>query len=153
MKPQGFIPDSASPSAHEPADLHVRSVVRVAALLAGTLVASILVLLVFFHHLNQEFPGRTSEAAPRVTAADLPPVPRLQTNPLGDLEAVRAVEDSHLTQYGWIDRSRGVAQIPIERAMVLWVKSQAAAPNAAPATGPTELQMRQQKAQEVPHAP
>jgi hypothetical protein len=167
MKPQGFVPPSAAPSAHEGADLHVRKVVGVAAILAGTLVASILVLILYFHHLNRVYPGRTSEAAPLVTAAELPPAPRLQTNPLQDLEAVRAVEDSHLDRYGWIDRSQGVAQIPIERAMVLWAKNYPVAPapgtppvtpansptHAASAAGTTELQMRQQKAQEASHAP
>jgi hypothetical protein len=167
VKPQGFIPASASPSAHEPADLHVRKVVWVAGVLIGTLVVSILALILFFHHLNREYPRRTSEAEPVVSAADLPPIPRLQTNPLRDLEAVRAVEDSHLNRYAWIDRSHAVAQIPIERAMLLWVKSNASAPAAnaaavlpaepttksAPAGGTTELQMRQQKAQEASHAP
>ena len=167
MKPQGFIPASASPSAREPADLHVGKVVWVAGVLMGTLVASLLSLILFFHHLNQKYPGRTSEAAPVETAADLPPTPRLQTRPLQDLEAVRAVEDSHLNRYAWIDHSHDVAQIPIERAMVLWVKIYASAPvtnaaaagpvgpmtNAAPAGGMTELRMRQQKAQEAPHAP
>ena len=156
MKPQGYIPASASPSAHEGADLHIRNVVKVAALLAGTLVTSILILVLFFRHLEKLYPNRSSEAAPVVTESELPPLPRLQTNPLHDLQAVRAVEDSHLDRYAWIDQGHGVAQIPIDRAMVLWTKSYPASPtapttNAAPVV--TELQMRQQKAQEVLHAP
>lgn len=167
MKPQGFIPASASPSAREPADLHVRKVAWIGGVLIGTLVVSLLTLILFFHHLNQKYPGRTSESAPVVTAADLPPIPRLQNNPLQDLAAVRAVEDSHLNRYAWMNPSHTVAQIPIERAMVLWVKIDSSAPvtnaaaaipagpitNAAPAAGTTELQMRQQKAQEASHAP
>ena len=158
MKPQGFIPASASPSAHEGADLHIRNVVKVAALLGATLIASILVLALFFQHMEKSYPERTSEAAPVVAESDLPPLPRLQTNPLRDLQAVRAVEDSHLDRYAWIDRDHGVAQIPIDRAMMLWAKDYAATPlapttNAAPAPEATELQMRQQKAQEALHAP
>jgi hypothetical protein len=155
MKPQGFIPTSASPSAHEASDLHVPAILRVAAVLSFTLVASILVLILFFRHMEQEYPGRTSEAAPQVTASDLPPVPRVQAFPLRDLQAVRDVENSHLDHYGWIDPQHGVAQIPIERAIVLWVKEYSATPatNAPPMPGMTELQMRQQKAQESPNAP
>jgi hypothetical protein len=163
MKPQGYIPASASPSAREGADLHIRNVVKVAALLAGTLVTSILILVLFFRHLEKLYPNRSSEAAPVVTESELPPLPRLQTNPLRDLKAVRAVEDSHLDHYAWIDQGHGVAQIPIDRAMVLWTKSYTANPppvsptapttNAAPSPEVTELQMRQQKAQEAPHAP
>jgi hypothetical protein len=87
----------------------------------------------------------------------------LQTHPLQDLQAVRQVEDTRLDHYAWIDREHGIAQIPIERAMILWTKSYSApqtpvlAPppstNAAPLSGTTELQMRQQKATEAPHAP
>jgi hypothetical protein len=161
VKPQGYIPPSASPSAHEGADLHIRNVVKVAALLAATLVTSILILMLFFRHMEKQYPNRSSEAAPVVPESELPPIPRLQTNPLRDLQAVRAVEDSHLDRYAWIDQERGIAQIPIDRAMVLWTKSYTVTPqpafpnapttNAAPVV--TELQMRQQKAQEVPHAP
>ncbi len=150
MKPQGYIPPSASPSAHEGADLHIGNVVKVAALLAATLVTSILLLLLFFRHMERKYPGRTSEAAPVVLESQLPPAPRLQTNPLRDLQAVREVENSRLDRYAWIDRQHGVAQIPIDRAMILWTKS---SPPSAPASGTTELQMRQQKAQEASHAP
>ena len=166
MKPQGFVPPSAAPSAHEGADLHVQKVVWLAAILFVVLVLSILTVLLDFKHLHRTYPDRTSEAAPVVTPAELPPAPRLQTNPLRDLAEVRAVEDSHLHRYDWIDSTHAVAQIPIERAMVLWVKSYPAtpSPNAtavspgnsstnAPASGVTELQMRQQKAQESSHAP
>ena len=157
MKPQGYIPPSASPSAHEGADLHIRNVVRVAALLAVTVVVSILILALFFRHLEKTYPGRTSEASPVVQESQLPPLPRLQTNPLRDLQAVRAVEDSHLNHYAWVDRQNGIAQIPIDRAMILWTQSYSAAEsgstNAAPSAGTTELQMRQQKALEASHAP
>ena len=163
MKPQGYIPASAAPSAHEGADLHIRNVVKVAALLGATLIASILVVALFFQHMEKSYPERTSEAAPVVAESDLPPLPRLQTNPLRDLQAVRAVEDSHLDRYAWIDREHGIAQIPIDRAMVLWTKNYSSTPplvaptppttNTASAPEVTELQMRQQKAQEAPHAP
>ena len=161
MKPQGYIPASAAPSAHEGADLHVRNVVKVAALLGATLIASILVVALFFQHMEKSYPERTSEAAPVVAESDLPPLPRLQTNPLRDLQAERAVEDSHLEHYAWIDREHGIAQIPIDRAMVLWTKIYPVTPvspttpatNSMPAPDVTELQMRQQKAEETHYAP
>ena len=161
MKPQGYIPASASPSAHEGADLHIRNVVKVAALLGFILVLTILILTLFFQLMERTHPGRSSEAAPVVAESELPPAPRLQTNPLRDLQAVRAVEDSHLDRYAWIDQGRGIAQIPIDRAMVLWTKNYPETPQPAFPTAPTtnaapvvtELQMRQRKAQEVPHAP
>jgi hypothetical protein len=163
VKPQGYIPPSASPSAHEGADLHIRNVVKVAALLGLVLGLTILILTLFFRQMEKRYPNRSSEAAPVVPESELPPLPRLQTNPLHDLQAVRAVEDSHLDRYAWIDQGHGVAQIPIDRAMVLWTKSYTVTPppvsptapttNAAPSPEVTELQMRQEKAEETQHAP
>lgn len=48
-----------------------------------------------------------------------PPAPRLQTEPRADLEALRARDAHVLGTYGWVDRTQGIARIPIERAMAL----------------------------------
>lgn len=47
------------------------------------------------------------------------PEPRLQVAPAADLQKLRALEDTKLRQYAWIDRQAGIAAIPIERAMEL----------------------------------
>jgi hypothetical protein len=171
MKPQGHIPPSAKPGAHEGADLDVPLITRIAGLLGAGLVVLVLAALLAFYLYEKQYPHRTSEAAPVVTAADLPPVPRLQTTPRLDLQAVRAQEDAYLEGYTWVDRTKGIAHIPIDRAMARWVELQnvpvSSAPNPAPTTETnspaanppaatsvtTELQMRQQKAQERPYAP
>ena len=178
MKPQGHIPPSAAPGAHEGADLNVPLITRIAALLGAGLVVLALAAMFAFFLYEKQYPHRTSEAAPVVTAADLPPAPRLQTTPRLDLQAVRAQEDAHLAGYAWVDRTKGIAHIPIDRAMARWVELQnvpvssplnapsTAATNSPVASPPaaatsttttapaaTELQMRQQKAQEGTHAP
>jgi cell division protein FtsN len=154
MKPQGYIPPSASPSAHEGADLNVPLVVRIVVILAATLVVLVLLVVFLFHYFNHEYPARTSEAAPVITAADLPPQPRLQVDPKRELEEVRANEDKHLDHYAWVDQQKGFAQIPIDRAMALWVKNYSpSAPVTNAAVAPTELQMRQQKAKGDGNAP
>lgn len=48
--------------------------------------------------------------------------PALQRAPEGDLEGFRAREDRDLTTLGWVDRSAGIARIPIEDAMKLVVQ-------------------------------
>jgi hypothetical protein len=154
MKPQGHIPPSASPSAHEGADLDVFLVARIVVILAATLVVLVLLVVFLFHHFNHEYPARTSEAAPVVAAADLPPQPRLQVDPKRELGDVRAKEDQHLDHYAWVDQQNGIAQIPIDRAMALWVKNYSpSAPATNAAAAPTELQMRQQKAKGESNAP
>jgi hypothetical protein len=46
-----------------------------------------------------------------------PPAPRLQPDPRADLLAQRALEDALLETYGWVDKSRGIVRVPIERAI------------------------------------
>jgi hypothetical protein len=156
MKPQGYVPPSAAPGAHEGADLALRPVVTTAIVFAVVLAGLLGFVLVLFRIFGDFYPHRTSEAAPIVMAKDLPPQPRLQIDPSRDLQRTHAAEDRHLNRYAWVDRTGGVSQIPIDRAMTLWVQAYAAAPatNSAPASVPaTELEMRQEKAQESGHVP
>jgi hypothetical protein len=48
-----------------------------------------------------------------------PPPPRLQVAPQVDLDRLHADETKQLSTYGWVDGSKGVTRIPIERAMRL----------------------------------
>lgn len=50
--------------------------------------------------------------------AAIPP-PQLQLDPARDLAAFREAERQRLSTYGWVDRSRGVVRIPLERALSL----------------------------------
>ena len=52
----------------------------------------------------------------------LPPVPRLQTDPAGDITGFRAEEERLLQSYGWQNREAGTVRIPIEEAMRLSVE-------------------------------
>jgi hypothetical protein len=106
---------------HETTDISVPGVLGFGGvLIAGGLVISLLVwtLLQFLSS------GPASPAAPefplaRSQAQRLPPEPRLQTDPRGDLLKLRQQDDRLLNSYGWIDRDAGVVRIPIERAMAL----------------------------------
>jgi hypothetical protein len=126
VKPQGYVPVASPIGAHEGADLNVPLITRLAVLLGSILVLLVLATLVIVHLYEKQYPHRTSEAAPVVTFAELPPAPRLQATPRADLHAVRVAEDAHLEGYAWVDRAKGVARIPIERAMARWVELQEA---------------------------
>jgi hypothetical protein len=52
-------------------------------------------------------------------AENAPPEPRLEANPLADLQALHDKEDALLNRYRWIDKSKGIVQIPVDRAMAL----------------------------------
>src|SRR5207247_654021 len=57
--------------------------------------------------------------APRLLQPSPVEGPALQPDPKSELEAYRASQQSLLHAYRWVDRSRGVVQIPIEQAMRL----------------------------------
>jgi hypothetical protein len=48
--------------------------------------------------------------------------PRLETAPARDIAAFKREKAQKLDRYAWIDRSCGIVQIPIERAMELMVQ-------------------------------
>jgi hypothetical protein len=58
------------------------------------------------------------------TAAALPPAPNLEADPGASLAALRAREDAVLTTYGWTDSARGIARVPVGRAMELYLERQ-----------------------------
>lgn len=56
------------------------------------------------------------------TAQPLPPEPRLQIDPEADLKAVEQGWAERLNGYAWVDRRRGLARIPIDRAMQIMLR-------------------------------
>jgi hypothetical protein len=47
----------------------------------------------------------------------IPPGPRLQATPPRDMDELRKRDREALTTYGWVDKSAGVARIPVDRAI------------------------------------
>ncbi len=58
------------------------------------------------------------------------PMPRIQPNPVADLNKFRVREEQELNSYGWVDPQAGKIHIPIERAIDImastWPQQQAA---------------------------
>jgi hypothetical protein len=105
---------------HERRDVSFRPLVY-----AGIGLVIVLVLTVFgmerlFDYLAARAARRSEPASPLAPAGrQLPPEPRLQTEPIQDLAALRAREEATLGSYGWVDRQAGIVRIPITRAMEL----------------------------------
>jgi hypothetical protein len=62
---------------------------------------------------SEEVPGTFTRVG------TLPPEPRLETDPHGDLLRLRAAEDSVLLGYAWVNRDSGFVRIPVARAMAI----------------------------------
>jgi hypothetical protein len=104
-------------------NVNVKAIVKFA---VGLIVVAVLIHLGIaglFHYLNSG--GADTIREYPLAAADqqrLPPEPRLQTNPRGDLRELRDQEDKVLNGYSWVDKSAGVVRIPIDRAMELTIQ-------------------------------
>lgn len=101
---------------YERRDLPARGVMIFSAALA----AAVALVLVASGALFDVLAARRREPSPGPLA---PPArvdaPRLEVVPGAELEALRREEAERLGSYGWVDRARGVARIPIDRAMDL----------------------------------
>jgi hypothetical protein len=117
----------ANGSGHESRDVRFAPVlVGVAAVVALVLV-SVAGMMGLFDALVARAVRQSPPANPLAAAAPrVPPEPRLQTLPILDLQALHAAEEKRLHGYAWADRDRGLARIPIERAMELLAARRAA---------------------------
>ena len=76
-----------------------------------------------FHRFQAE--QAQQEGPPLLVVVPEPrPQPHLQISPQGDLDALRSQENEILTSYGWIDREKAIARIPIDRAMQVFLERQ-----------------------------
>ena len=108
---------------HEESDVNVRAIVGfgVGLLVLGAVVQVLLAFLFGYYTREASHGGRVFPLAAEHQEQP-PPEPRLQTNPVEDLQRMRAREDELLGTYGWVDQPGGVARIPIEEAMKLTVQ-------------------------------
>jgi hypothetical protein len=111
----------ASPVHHETSDVDVAAVFGFGlGLTISAVVISVIVWGLFVYFSGRAVRrGATGDRRTATQETRLPPEPRLQTNPRGDLGALRDAEDRALTTYGWVDRNTGVVRIPIEQALKL----------------------------------
>ena len=109
------------------ADVNIRGIVWAALGLGALIAVTFTTMYGLFDHLMTREARLSPPSSP--LAEDrraMPPAPRLQTDPIADLETLRAEESRLLGSYGWVDRAQGTVRIPIERAMELLAARQAA---------------------------
>lgn len=98
--------------------------IRAMAWLGAAIVVTAVVLHVALYFLYAGFRAGAVESG-RVSKAEEPALkqasaqPRLQVDPITDINQLKADENKKLTSYGWVNREKGVVRIPIEQAMKL----------------------------------
>jgi hypothetical protein len=105
---------------YEKTDAHAGDTIRAGLYILGTMFLTALVLVPMYHFLGRR---ERAEQAPAATVLKAEPnaalvgVPRLVTSEPAVLAAFRAQEDALLTSYGWVEKDKGIARMPIDAAM------------------------------------
>jgi len=68
---------------------------------------------------QEEAMDRAPSPLPEARIDSIPPGPRLQSAPPRDMDELRARDQEVLTTYGWVDPARGIARIPLDRAITI----------------------------------
>jgi hypothetical protein len=107
---------------HEERDIQLRPILWAGVSLTVVTVVVLVGLWGLFDYFTErraQVAGPPVPTAPLVWPRQLPPGPRLQTDPYRDLRELLGAENAILESYGWVDREAGIARIPISRAMEL----------------------------------
>lgn len=113
--------DVALAVGHEERDIHALPIVFAVFGLTAVSVAAIVAMYVLFNVFAAQQARNTTVPSPLAAEYGLkePPEPRLQTEPVLDLQKLRARDAERLSTYAWVDRDAGVVRLPIERAIEL----------------------------------
>lgn len=105
---------------YETADVTMRPVTIAVVFIVGLLAFSMVLMRGLLGTLGRQEAAASAKASPLAGyGPQTPPTPRLQTDPAGDIRALRAGEQKILEHYGWVDQAGGTVRVPIERAMDL----------------------------------
>ncbi len=114
-------PTSAAVAAgHEVKDASIHPIVITGialAVLAGLVGLTVYGMLRYLE--SRPVNAGTQNPLAETSQQQLPPEPRVEEHPQIELQQLRAEEDHLLSTYGWVDRTKGIVRIPIERAMEL----------------------------------
>ncbi|MBS7456394.1 hypothetical protein [Coralloluteibacterium stylophorae] len=101
----------SDPRHHEPDAIAARTLRRLGALMIVILLTVAGSTFVGWRFL---FPGHRHGATQE---QPVPPPPRLQPDPAAQYRAERGQDRARLKAWGWVDRERGIARVPVERAL------------------------------------
>ncbi len=131
-------PTGAEPIDHE---INSRAIFQSAIWLAVVTVVSFAIAWAFYLGLAKAEKARDPKPSPILEASQprVPPGPLLQPAPERELAALRKIERERLEGWGWSDRGRGLAQVPVERAIEA-VATSGRLPEFAPAAPAAEAE-------------
>lgn len=104
---------------HETTDANAKRVMIAGVGFLGIMVVGLLMSWAVYSVMKDRTanPGAPATTFEDPNVANPPPSPWLQASPRDTLVMVRRAEDSVLTSYGWVNKERGIARVPIDRAI------------------------------------
>jgi hypothetical protein len=111
-------PKSAE-AGYELSDLPPKGIALFALILAVTVLIVGFLTYGIARHFRAGAVSRQLPASPHAQRREPAPAPHLWVNPAQEFKAMRAEDDLVLNSYGWVDKQKGIARIPIEQAMEL----------------------------------
>jgi hypothetical protein len=102
---------------HETRDFSMRVAVLFGVCLAVLLAGSLALMAWLFDAFNVTPAGQGLRGAPVAATPPSPPGPRLQPSPTQDMLEMLQADNARLQSYGWVDRSAGIARMPIDQAI------------------------------------
>ena len=101
---------------YEQHDARVRNLLLIGLGILAALVASGFAVTALIWYLDSQDQAYVS---PLETRSQQPPEPRLEADPQAGGAQIIAAAQQRLAEYRWVDRDRGLAQIPVQRAMTI----------------------------------
>ena len=120
-------------------EISSKSVVQISVGIVVLCVVSIVICIGMLRYLESSASERFDLPPSALAGANerwVPQGPLLQADPEGELEVMLHGMNEHLDSYGWVDEGRGVAHIPIDKAIELVAAGHSPRPlNAAEVSG------------------
>ncbi len=112
----------SSSERYEKRDFWMRPMVIASVVLMALIGASLVASSFLEDALKGSADAGGPDLHPRAPSREISTEPLLQSHPVPDLEAYESAMQQALEEYRWIDPVGGVVQIPIERAMTLYLE-------------------------------
>jgi hypothetical protein len=100
-------------------ELNLRAILGFCAGVLGVTIVALLVMWWMSDSFKRQDQAKDAAPPPLAEAQldPIPPGPRLQPAPPRDMDDLRARDREALTTYGWVDKTSGIARIPVDRAI------------------------------------
>lgn len=134
MVPQGSLGPHDGPG-HDTSDVGIRGVLSFGVILTLVTALTMAILGGWYAAMAARERAYLAQRPPRFAEDDSGqyPGPVLQAKPYADMLKLRSADDQKLNSYSWVDKSAGIARIPISRAIDLSVERLREAPSGSSA--------------------